>query len=224
MVTTTNTGTGAATELVAAVQGTHERLAELLAAARRTGAPQESPRDVHARIDAFLATACRHLHAVDAVLLPAARRQLPDGSRLVHEHVRAVKRVEVVLAHVKAHQYGSVYESSFSWRRIWEEVAAAMADHRRLEEELCRRIAERLDEERLAGLADALAAAEPVGPTRPHPYTPHTGLAGLVARRVMLTADRVWDAFEGRMVPEPERQPKREPGRIAQYFLADPRF
>jgi len=220
MVTSTNPST----TLVTAVQETHDRLAELLAAAREMGAPPGMPRAAHARIDAFLATACRHLHAVDAVLLPAARRKLPDGSTLVHAHVRSVKQLEVMLAHVKAHQYGSVYETSFHWPRIWDEVGSAMTEHRRLEEELCRRLGDRLDGARLEGLADALASAEPVGPTRPHPYTPHTGLAGLVARRVMLTADRVWDAFEGRMVPEPARKPKREPGRIAQYFLADPRF
>jgi hypothetical protein len=215
---------GQANGLLSAVRETHDRLVALLAAAREMGVPRGTPRAAHERIDAFLATACRHLHAVDAVLLPAARRELPDGSTLVHAHLRSVKELEVMLAHVKARQYGSVYETSFAWPRIWSEVETAMTEHRRLEEELCRRMAERLDEARLAELADALSSAEPVGPTRPHPYTPHTGLAGLVARRVMLTADRIWDAFEGRMVPEPEHAPKREPGRIAQYFLADPRF
>lgn len=224
MVSSTNPSTGPTTGLVAAVRDTHERLAELLAAARDMGVPRGTPRAGHERIDAFLATACRHLHAVDAVLLPEARRQLPDGSRLVHDHVRAVKHLEVMLAHVKAHEYGSVYETSFRWTEVWEELATAMTEQRHLEDELCRRLTERLDDTRLEALADALVSAEPVAPTRPHPYTPHTGLAGLVARKVMRTADRIWDAFEGRMVPEPEPEPKREPGRVAQYFLADPRF
>jgi len=224
MITSTHPSAAPQTTLVTAVQQTHDRLAELLAAAREMHVPRGTPRAGHARIDAFLATACRHLHAVDAVLLPAARRELAGGSTLVHAHLRAVKELEVMLAHVKAHEYGSVYETSIPWPRIWSEVESAMTEHRRLEEELCARLADRLDQTRLVALGEALMSAEPVGPTRPHPYTPHTGLAGLVARRVMLTADRVWDAFEGRMVPEPERAPKREPGRIAQYFLADPRF
>lgn len=220
MVTSTNPSTA----LVSAVQDTHTRLAELLSAARAMGVPRGTPRAGHERIDAFLATACRHLHAVDAVLLPAARRALPDGSTLVHDQVRAVRHLEVQLAHVKAHEYGSVYESPFPWSQVWADVAAAMEQHRLLEEELCRRLAEAVGADRVEELARALAAAEPSAPTRPHPYTPHTGLAGLVARRVMCTADRVWDAVEGRMVPEAARQPKRTPGRVAQYFLGDPRF
>ena len=69
-----------------------------------------------------------------------------------------------------------------------------------------------------------MQGAEASAPTRPHPYAPHTGVAGQVSRRVMHAVDAFWDATEGRMVPEKERPERGKPGRFAQYFLADPRF
>ena len=69
-----------------------------------------------------------------------------------------------------------------------------------------------------------MQGAEASAPTRPHPYAPHTGVAGQVSRRVMHAVDAFWDATEGRMVPEKERRDRGKPGRFTQYFLADPRF
>src|SRR3954451_117401 len=122
--------------LRSSIQHTHTRMAERLEAARAMGAPAERPRDGYARIDAFLATTSQHLHAVDAVLLPATRKQVPDGAALVHDYVHSVKELEIVLAHVKAHEYGSVYETSFAWPEVWSDVDAALADQRRNEEVL----------------------------------------------------------------------------------------
>ena len=148
-------------------------------------------------------TTSRHLHAVDAVLLPPARKQCSDGGVLVHDYLRSVKDLEVVLAHVKAHEYGSVYETPYGWPGVWSDVDLAMCDHRRHEEVLGDRLTDTLDDPRLDLLARRLCDAELAAPSRPHPYTPHTGLLGLVARKVMHTVDTFWDTAEGRMVPEP---------------------
>jgi hypothetical protein len=99
-----------------------------------------------------------------------------------------------------------------------------MFDHRRHEQVLGDRLTDTLDDPELDRLAVRLRNAEYAAPSRPHPYTPHTGLLGLVSRKVMHTADSFWDAVEGRMVPEPRRTPKKEPGRFAQYVMGDPRF
>ncbi|HEU5036404.1 MAG TPA: hypothetical protein VFT70_05330 [Nocardioides sp.] len=206
------------------IQHTHARTVERLEAARAMGAPAERPRDGYERIDTFLAPLSKHLHAVDAVLLRPARKRVSDGAALVHDYLHATKELEVVLAHVKAHEYGSVYETSFAWPRVWSDVDATLVDHQRHEEVLGDRLSDALDDEELDRLTLRLYHAELVAPSRPHPYTPHTGLPGLVARRVMHTADSFWDTVEGRMFPVPARAPKKPPGRIAQYFLADPRF
>ncbi|MFC7496917.1 MULTISPECIES: hypothetical protein [unclassified Nocardioides] len=206
------------------IHHSQDRLADRLADARSMEAPPDRPRDGHARIDAFLASTSKHLHAVDAVLLQPARRSVPEGGTLVHDYLHSAKELEVVLAHVKAHEYGSVYETSFSWLEVWGEVEGAMTDHQRQEAMLGDRLSESLGDAELEALAMRLYAAELAAPSRPHPYTPHTGLFGLVARKVMHTADRFWDTVEGRMVPEPTPPPKKKPGLVAQYFLADPRF
>ena len=210
--------------LRSSIQSTHDSMTERLEAARGNGAPADGPRQGYARIDAFCAVASQHMHAVDAVLVPVARKQCPDGSDIVHGYLHAVREFEVVLAHVKAHEYGSVYESSFEWPAVWSDVSEAMALHVEREQALGETLTETLDDEGLVELTERLRAAERAAPTRPHPYTPHTGLLGLIARRVMHTADTFWDTVEGRMVPEPARRPKKPPGRVAQYFLADPRF
>ncbi|MBB3043288.1 hypothetical protein KM427_19195 [Nocardioides sp. LMS-CY] len=206
------------------IQHTQGRLSDRLADAREMEAPPDRPRDGYARIDAFLSSTSKHLHAVDAVLLRPARRRVPDGGALVHDYLRSTKELEVVLAHVKAHEYGSVYEISFSWPEVWDGVDLAMTDHQRHEAVLGNQITESLDDSELDVLAQRLYAAELAAPSRPHPYTPHTGLLGNVARKVMYAADRFWDTLEGRMVPEPAPEPKKKPGLMAQYFLADPRF
>lgn len=215
---------GTTAVLRSSIQHTHDRLSDRLADARNMAVARDRPRDGHARIDEFLASASKHLHAVDAVLLRPARRTVPDGGALVHDYLRSSRHLEVVLAHVKAHEYGSVYETSYAWPEIWGEVGAAMADHRRHEEVLGDRLSSALDDDALDRLTQRLYAAELAAPSRPHPYTPHTGLVGLVARRVMHAVDAFWDTAENRMVPAPVPPPRKPPGRMAQYLLADPRF
>jgi hypothetical protein len=45
-----------------------------------------------------------------------------------------------------------------------------------------------------------------------------------VSRRVLHTVDAFWDTAEGRMAPERSGKPKKKPGLLGQYLLADPRF
>jgi hypothetical protein len=206
------------------IQHTHEELADRLAVARAMGAPPGEPRQANERIDMFLATASKHLHAVDAVLLPPARKQVLDGGHLVHDYLRSAKDLEVVLAHVKAHEYGSVYESGYAWPGVWSDVRTAMWDHGRHEQVLGDRLTDALDDPQLDLISERLRNAELAAPSRPHPYTPHTGLLGLVARKVMHLADSFWDTVEGRTVPEPTLRPKKPPGRLVQYVMGDPRF
>jgi hypothetical protein len=209
--------------LRSSLEHTHHEIADRRRAAAAR-APREEPRHDRQCLDEFLAATSRHLHAVDAVLVPAARTRVPDGRAVAHDYLRTARTLEVVLAHVKAHEYGSVYETSFAWSTVWAEVDLALEEQWRREEALAERLTEALPDDRLDRLTGDLRAAEARAPSRPHPYTPHTGLLGRAGRRVMHVADGFWDTVEGRMVPEPERPPKPPPGRFTQYFLADPRF
>ena len=203
---------------------THEDLAARFDRASAMLYTPGQPRKGYEHIDTFLSVASKHLNAIDAVLLPEVRRTVPDGDHLVHEYLHAAKTLELALAHVKAREYGSVFDAARSWRSVWSDVGTALAGHRRREFELGELLAVRSSVAALDALAGRLHRAETAAPTRPHPYAPHTGVPGAVARRVMHTVDSFWDAVEGRMAPDPPRPPHKEPGKVTQYFLADPRF
>lgn len=203
---------------------THDNLAARFDNASAMVHTPGQPRKAYEHIDTFLALASRHLNAVDAVLLPAVRKHMPDGGHVVHDYLRSAKNLELALAHVKAREYGSAYDANRSWESVWHDVGDALAAHRRAETDVVDRLTERLAGGDLDALTERLHRAEPGAPSRPHPYTPHTGLAGQFARRVMHAVDSFWDTAEGRMVPRATRPQRRAPGRFVQYLLADPRF
>lgn len=206
------------------VSHTHHTLGALLAGASAGVATPGQPRKAYEAIDTFLAVASRHLAAVDAVLLPVTRTRLTGGSELVQRYLRTARHLEVVLAHVKARAYGSVFETGFHWDDVWGDVRAALADHRAAETELADQLSTALPLPELDRVTERLHASEATAPTRPHPYAPHTGLPGLIARKVLHGVDAFWDTAEGRMLPRPERPRRRRPGLLAQYLLGDPRF
>ena len=210
--------------LSSTVRHTHETLATRLDLASTMVSLPGEPRKAYEGIDTFLAVASKHLNAVDAALLPAARKELTDGPAVVHDYLVAARELEIALAHVKARAYGSTFEAGHRWEAVWADVRTALEAHRRAETHLAARLTGGLPPGVLDELAERLHRAESTAPTRPHPYAPHTGVAGAVSRRVMHAVDSFWDTAEGRMAPSPERPPHKAPGRFTQYVLADPRF
>lgn len=221
---------GSSDTLISTVQHTHEELARQLDELRREfGPPGEAdrhagPRRGYPPVDEFVTTASRHVHAVTEVLVPPTRRALPHGKQLAHDYIESARVLEVVLAHVKAHEYGSIYEARFTWQAVWTEVGQALDDYRRHETEVVEALTDLLDDEEIAGLVRRLEEAEPQEPTRPHPYLPHTGVLGTLTRRVVRRTDRAWDHAEGRPLPAPPRAPRKRPGLLGQYLLCDPRM
>lgn len=209
------------------VRKRHEELAAQFTAVRDRfrpgGTDLDRPREVREQADAFLADVARHVHAVSAVLLPPVRREVADGKQVVHDYMEAVRALEVVLAHVRAHEFGSTYELHFTWAEAWAELASVLADQRHAERDLARRLDEE-DPDEAGDLAERLTLEEERAPTRPHPYTPHVGALGAVSRTVMRAADSFWDDAQGRMVNEPEKEPHREPGLLGRYLMASPKI
>ncbi|KAA1426939.1 hypothetical protein [Nocardioides antri] len=212
------------------VQRSHDALAEELEVLRtQFGSPGEhaeldGPHRGYQPIDTFVTTASRHLHAVNEVLVPSARKELPDGRQLAHGYVDSMQVLEVVLSHVKAHEYGSVYEKRIAWPAVWSEVGTALEALRAREEELADQLTDTLDDSEVDELAERLDEVEPGEPSRPHPYLPHKGLMGSVARGIVKRTDRAWDHAEGRPLSWPSRGDKKRPGLLGQYLMADPRF
>ena len=202
----------------------HDNLGNRFEVARAMLHTPGQPRKGYEHIDTFLAVASKHLNAVDAVLLPPTRRLAPEGGTVVHDYLHAAKGLELALAHAKGREYGSVFDAGRPWQAVWADVGTALEGHREHEFGVTELLASRMDPAALTALADRLHAAERAAPSRPHPYAPHTGFPGLVARKILHAVDSFWDAAEGRMVPEPVRPPHKAPGKVTQYFLADPRF
>ena len=123
---------------------------------------------------------------------------------------------------MKAKLYGSTYAVRRSWESVWDDVRtefdATWALERKLVDEL---VAHRNEDDPDWG--ERLYHAELRAPTRPHPYVPHHGLGGTMARTVALRVDRFWDMTESRMIPEPVRAHDwHDDGKVTQYLLADP--
>jgi hypothetical protein len=202
----------------------HDELAGRLAHARSIIARPEQTRRGCAPIDQFNAGTSRHLHAVDEALLPAVSAHCEGGAQLVHDYLPAAKHLEVLLFHVKAHEYGSTWETSHEWPTLWGEVEEALATQEEKEEDLVEHLAEEASDDVLLLVAERITAAERKAPSRPHPYLPHTGLPGKVVRLVARPVDAVWDKVEGRSVGGPKPPPHKKPGLLGQYLLGDPRF
>lgn len=211
--------------LALTIDATHQSLEDRLrdATARTTVLGQ--PRDTYARTDAFLAATSRHLAAVDSAVLPMVRRRLPDGSSRVHEYLQQARRLEHSLAMLKARLYGEAHAVHASWPRVWTEVRRQLTRHNKMERALVEALIEELSPEERDDLAQSVYRSEIKAPTRPHPYTPHTGMAGLIARRLWAVADRFWDTAEGRVIPDPVRpRAHKADSLMAQYMLGIPHF
>lgn len=210
--------------LVSGLATTHAVLRHRLdqAATSHPDTDPTHPRDQYPATDTFLASTSRHLAAVTSVLLPAARRRLPDGRERAREFVQECRRLEVALNSVKAKLYGSTYAVRRTWTSIWSDVRRELDVVCELERALATDLAahHRDDDPDWAQL---LYGAELKAPTRPHPYLPHQGVSGRTARVVARGVDRFWDTAEGRMMPEPvHHHERRDQGPITQYLLADP--
>ncbi|HEX6249203.1 MAG TPA: hypothetical protein VFZ64_15135 [Nocardioidaceae bacterium] len=204
---------------------THDVLRERLRAAAAGVASGAGPRDVQQMTDTFMASTCRHLCAVNTVLVPAARQWLPDGTELGRDFGRHCRRLEVSLRRAKGKVYGEAHAIHLSWGSVWEGVRTEFDAATRTERQIVRALVTTLDVRATDALANRLYRTEVRAPTRPHPYAPRHGLSGRLSRRAWAQADRLWDSLEGRVLPQPVSPRVRGPhGLVAQYLLGNPRL
>ena len=215
---------GTTTCLQDSVSETHERLGARATEAHKVAVDRGLSRRGCPPIDLFVGETARHLHAVDNALIGSLDRRSREERTLAHDYLASAHELELVLFHVKAHEYGSVYERTFEWPAVWADVDRALAGEREAEVGIAEQLSARLDDERLTRLTGRLARLEPLEPSRPHPFTPRRGLAGAMARLIMRRTDEAMDAVESRYRPPVASRPHRSPGPVAQYLLADPRF
>lgn len=169
-----------------------DRAAGRLPGLRRAG-------DRRASTDDFLIPAAQHITAVIQVVLPAAKQHLPASRGAVREYLVAAKRLERSLVVAKAKQYGQAQNIGRGWSDVWGSVRDDLGALVIAERNLVARLSEVLPAQDAQLLGDRLTAVARRSPTRPHPYLPHGGMAGRLARGVWGRADRVWDELEGRV-------------------------
>lgn len=212
------------TALDRSLEARHERLRAMLDQARAAPHNEIGTRDRVRETDAFLAAASRHLAAMAAVLLPQVRKHLADGQERARELITSTRQLEVALNLVKARLYGATFAIHRAWPDVWAQVTEPFERTLGMERGLVESLDEELDEAHDEEIADRLHETAKHAPTRPHPFLPHQGAMGAVARRVAATVDSFWDTAEGRMFPEPPRPPHRTDSLLEQYLLGDPEF
>jgi hypothetical protein len=211
--------------LAQTIEATQRSLEERLRAALLPHRDPDRPRDNYRDIDTFTAATSRHLAAIEAVLVEPVRHAVPDGEEFGREYVKVARRLEHTLALIKGRLYGEAHAVHLEWHELWETARAELDQHNWIERRMVDLLIKHGDPVELDELAQRVFEAETRGPTRPHPKTPHTGILGLVARRIWALADRFWDAAEGRVIPDPVRPaPHRHDSLISQYLVADPKF
>jgi hypothetical protein len=207
------------------VEATQRSLEERLGEALLPHHDSTRPRDHYAATDTFLAATSRHLAAVEGVLLHPVRRSVPGGQALVHDYLQAARHLEQTLALIKGRLYGEAYAIHLAWSELWDRAHSQLTVHNQLESRMVEGLIRHGDPIMVDGLARRMFDVESHGPTRPHPKTPHTGMLGLMARKMWSYADRFWDNAEGRVIPEPVHPaPHRHNSLMAQYLVADPKF
>lgn len=207
------------------IDTTHQILTERLHLAAAGTSSGASPREVQEYADLFLAGTCRHMCAATAVLAPAARQWLPDGTEGSRRFHRQCRRLDLALRQVKAKTYGSAYAVHRSWGEVWTDARTEFSATTALERRLVDSLVATIDPRAGDVLAARLHRMETGAPTRPHPYAPRSGTSGLVARLMWAWADRVWDGLEGRTPPAAvSRPPRPRGGPMTRYVLGNPAF
>lgn len=214
-----------ANSLVVTVEATHRSLEKGLAEAVHVVKTDARARESYARTDAFMAAVSRHLAAAEEVLVPEACHRLEDGSKVAEEYLAAARRLEASLAHLKGRLYGELHASYLPWNDVWTDVRRCLERHNDAERRMVGMMA--LEPGKANELAGKVYRAELKAPTRPHPYLPHSGVAGVAARRIWAAADRFWDAAQNRAVPpsiRPRSKSREHESLMSQFLTGDPTF
>jgi hypothetical protein len=213
--------------LVLTIEATHQSLQQRLEDAVAAGWSASRPRDRFRRIDTFMAATSRHLAAAEEVLPGVAEHRLPSGAERSRTYLHQTRTLELALARLKARLYGEVHAAHQPWDEVWRAVRRELSRHNALERDLVGDLAAVLGEAESDRLAEKVYRTEVHAPTRAHPYIPHHGPLGHLARKVWAVADRFWDTAEGRVVPAPVRPPSKEhkhDSLVAQYLVGEPRL
>lgn len=167
--------------------------------------------------------ASAHLAAVARVLYPLAGRTLPEGHDRVRTSLAVDHRLQQALFRLDRRLTGDVHLRHMPVPALEDEVRRALRQHVGTERRLAEDLLAVLSPQEQQDLSDELATTLLRSPTRPHPYTRHSGLGGGLVFALDAVVDRARDSLDSRIVPTPHRTPVRRPlTRWGAYALGSP--
>ena len=189
-------------------------------AGRRALAVLQSPDADH--LDG-VSWASAHLAAVSRVLLPLARRTLPDAADDVVLVRRAGAHLQVHLRRLEQLHSGDGLVSRVDDMAVHDAARDDLQRYLVLESALWQRLFAELGPDASEVAVAAYERHLGHGPTRPHPHAPQRGPLAAAAYWFDAMRDRVLNTMDGRHVPTPRRsRAVREPGRWGSYLLGEP--
>lgn len=134
-----------------------------------------------------------HETAEEEIVHPVARRALPDGDRVISAHLREENEAKKVLAELEKLDLDSTeFETQFA-----AFTASVLAHAESEERQEFERLADHLDQNKLAGMRKAVKLAESIAPTRPHAGV-ESALANVLVGPFASMLDRARDALTGK--------------------------
>lgn len=207
------------------VLGPHAALRQYVDEARSAAPDRGDPRRPFALCDRALAALSAHLAAVEEVVYPWARRKLPDGRQRTAHQLQSARHMERVMRGIQGAYYGDHFALATPRAQLWEELRSLLDDHVDAEGRLVEDLARAVTEDEQAALVERFRHTVAGGPTRPHPYSPHSRFAGRYANRLWSFADHAMDVMDARMVPARFTGPRRPADTPwGQYVLGQPLF
>lgn len=165
--------------------------------------------------DQYAAVAAQHAAAVADVLLAVKSHSDADRAALLDN----LKQFEQALRVLKGRAYGDARFLALSAAETWREAERLFAEHESTEARIVSGIEEFHGIDGAIDVARALARRQWSSPTRPHPNSPHAGLAGRIARQLWRIADSTWDQLEGRGLPSEPIEHPNEHSDLSHYLF-----
>jgi hypothetical protein len=169
--------------------------------------------------DQFAAVAAQHAAAVaDVLLTPARASSGEDAAVLLHN----LRQFEQALRVLQGRAYGDERFLDLSPTETWREAERLLAEHESWETKIVSGLERLHGADGATELARALAKRQWSSPTRPHPNSPHAGVAGRIAHQLWRIADSTWDELEGRGLPTAPAEHANRHSAFSHYLFGTP--
>ncbi len=172
-------------DLIVAVQKDHDTVRTLFdRVAKGTGKRRE---DAFARLRGEL---IRHEVAEEEIVRPLTKSFAGNGERIADARVHEEEKAEGLLKKMEKVEIGTP-----QWERMFERLHAAVLEHAEKEETVEHpRLRDAVDRKDLNRYGKAFQTMKKLAPTRPHPSTPNSAVANMMAGPVAALVDRARDA------------------------------